>query len=218
MGRLRNKSSHASTKLDISALRRIIDRQTPMAVALGVVRQFEGESSHYEIITDTDTGIIEVLVDIELQPSLEKIFCRLGFGQDQVYKIPRVGQEVAVLIPQLKNQLVADELENDPIIVAILDTDVPTELDGDDVCVIAAPRTIITSGSIQVGASNANPDAVMQSTAFLNAFHILLTAISVFSTAAVTVPPTTSGPACTTAINAFINLFSTFTTTITTIA
>ena len=153
MARARTKSKHASTKLDISALRRIIDRQTPMTVALGVVRQFDGETSHFEILTDADTGITEVMVDVELQPTFEKVFCRLGFGHDQVYKIPRLGQEVAVLIPQLKNPLVADEMENDPIIVAVLDTQVPAQLDGDDVVVISAPRVIVDSTSIQLGAN-----------------------------------------------------------------
>lgn len=141
--------------LDRSALRRMVLDQTPMQTALGIVRLFPGETSHFEIQTDPDTGQREIMVDVELIPRSERVLCRLGFGGDQIYRIPRVDQEVAVLVPMEKNSLVADELDGNPIIVAVLNTDTPAALDDDDVVVINAPRVIVLANSIQLGAGAA---------------------------------------------------------------
>lgn len=162
--------------LDLTELRKLVKRMVPMATALGVVRKFPGEESHYEIQIDSETGAREVMVDVELMPSSERVFCRLGFGSDQVYKIPRVDQEVAVLIPFSRNSLIQDELDFDPVIVAVLDTEVPEELDSDDVYVITSPRVIVISDSIQLGA-NAEPLATLADvqalrTTFNNHGHI----------------------------------------------
>lgn len=148
---------------DAQALRAVVTRMIPMTTALGVVRKFPGEDSHFEIQIDDD-GKREIMVDVELMPRSEKLFCRLGFGQDQIYKIPRVGQEVAVLIPFTRDSLVKDELDSDGFIVAILDTDVPADLDGDDIIVINSPRVkviadtvIIESADIRLGGENPSP-------------------------------------------------------------
>jgi hypothetical protein len=132
----------------------------PMTTALGVVRLFPGEDSHFEIQIDPETGNREVMVDVELIPRSERVFCRLGLGSDQVFRIPRVNQEVAVLIPGARDSLIQDELDFDPVIVATLDTEAPAELDSDDVVVITSPRVIVLSDSIQLGA-NASPLATL---------------------------------------------------------
>lgn len=142
------RAVRSSKQLDESAMRAWLAKMQPSTTALGVVRQFPGEASHFDIDIDPDTGKQTIYVDVEIVPSSERVFCKLGWGQDQVYKIPRVNQEVAVLIPSSSNSLIKDGLDFDPIIVGILDQDVPAELDGDDVIVITAPRVIMTGQSL----------------------------------------------------------------------
>lgn len=148
----KRRGQQGGARLDDTVLRRMVLKHTPMATSLGVVRKFPGEDSHFEIIVDPSTGNREVMVDVELIPRSERVLCRLGFGGDQIYKIPRVDSEVAVLIPQARNALVQDELEMDPIIVAVLDTNAPSALDSDQVVVISA-RTVkvLADISIQLG-------------------------------------------------------------------
>lgn len=153
------RGHQGGARLDKSVLRRMVQENLPMSTSLGVVRKFPGEDSHFEIIVDPDTGNREIMVDVELIPRSERVLCRLGFGGDQVYKIPRVDQEVAILIPGSRNSLVQDELEMDPIIVATLDA-APAELDNDDVVVISSPRVIVLADSIQLGAG-ASPLATL---------------------------------------------------------
>lgn len=139
----------------MTAFRDLVLRCVPMTTYLGVVRKFPGETSHYEILID-ENGNRDIMVDVELVPRSERVLCRMGFGHDQIFKIPRVNQEVAVLVPSARGALIADELDFDPIIVGVLDTNQPAELDGDDVVVITAPRVIMLSNTIQLG-ENAEP-------------------------------------------------------------
>lgn len=143
----------AAKQPDMAMLRQAF-ADNRLRTALGVVRQFPGESSHFEI--DTSNGR-DVFVDVELQPNGERVLCRLGFGHDGVYRIPRVGQEVAILIPCDPRSLIADDLDSDPIIVAVLDTDAPSELDGDDIVIVSATRVHVIAADIKLGA---NPGAL----------------------------------------------------------
>lgn len=120
-----------------------------LTTSLGVVRLFPGETSHFEV--ETENGTNEIMVDVELIPSGEKVLCRLGFGSDGVYKIPRVNQEVAVLVPYSPSSLIKDALDYEAIIVGVLDTNSPEQLDGDDIVVIAATRVHIVSSDIKLG-------------------------------------------------------------------
>lgn len=146
MRRLKHKGAKGSKTLSRADVRELFATHS-FTTALGVVRKFEGESSHYEI----DGG--EVLVDVELVPNGEKVLCRLGFGGRGVYSIPAVGSEVAVIIPASPRSLVADDLDNDPIIVAVLEN-APSQLDGDDIVVVKSARVvIIADAAVEVGAA-----------------------------------------------------------------
>lgn len=147
---MKTRNKYGSQTLDRSVIRRMIMENIPVSTVFGVVRKFPGEDSHFEIQV-SDDGSREVMVDVEIMPRSERMLCRLGFGGDQIFRIPRVGQEVAVIIPTAKNPLTADEYDADGIIVAVMDANVPAELDGDDVVVITAPRVIVLSNSIQLG-------------------------------------------------------------------
>lgn len=145
-------------RLEVNQLRDLIAR-TPMMTALGVVRLFPGESSHFEI--NTENGENEILVDVELIPGGERVLCRLGFGNDGVYRIPRVDSEVAVLIPYSPQSLIKDSLDFEPIIVGVLDTSAPSALNGDDVVVLEATKVRILSGDIELGESPSAVDEVV---------------------------------------------------------
>jgi hypothetical protein len=162
---MRKRGAQGGARLDRSELRRMVLENTPMQTALGIVRLFPGESSHFEIQINSDTGQREVLVDVELIPRSEKVLCRLGFGQDTIYRIPRVNQEVAVLIPMEKNSLVADELDGNPIIVAILDSGIPDALDSDDIVVIDSPRVKIHSPDVEISDNGGGPQITVDSNA-----------------------------------------------------
>lgn len=102
--------------------------------SLGVVRQFPGESSHFEIDGD------DVLVDVELVPSNERVLCRLAAaGGGGFWTVPAVGEEVAVLVPE-------GDIEADPIILGTFSTP-----PGD----VAVDRIIITRGEVKIVADHA---------------------------------------------------------------
>jgi hypothetical protein len=111
-------------RLDVNQLRDLIAK-IPMVTALGVVRKFPGETSHFEV--NTENGSNEILVDVEIMPSGERVQCRLGFGNEGVYsESPSEGSEVAVMLPFSPQSLIKDSLDFEPIIVGVLDTNAPS--------------------------------------------------------------------------------------------
>lgn len=148
-------------RLDVNQLKALI-ASMPLVTSLGVVRKFPGESSHFEV--NTENGDNEILVDVELIPSGERVQCRLGFGNDGVYRIPRVNSEVAVLVPYNPQSLIKDSLDYEPIIVGVLDTSAPSALNGDDVVVIEATKVRVLSGDIELGDSPSPLDEVVVGT------------------------------------------------------
>lgn len=134
-----------------------------LVTALGIVRKFPGEASHFEV--STEYGANEILVDVEIQPTGTRCLCRLGFGNDGVYKIPRVNQEVAVLLPFDPQSLIKDPFDFEPIIVGVLDLNAPTELDGDDIVVISTSRVHIVSDNIKLGISPGSNEGIVNGAA-----------------------------------------------------
>jgi hypothetical protein len=155
------RGTRGAKRLDVNQMRAMLS-QTQLVTALGVVRKFPGESSHFEI--NTENGSNEILVDVELIPSGTRVQCRLGFGNDGVYRIPRVDSEVAVLVPYDPGSLIKDSLDFEPIIVGVLDTNAPSALDGDDVVVVEATKVRILSGDIELGDSPNPLDEVVVGT------------------------------------------------------
>lgn len=130
--------------------------QQQMTTSLGVVRKFPEHASHFEI--DTENGTNEIMVDVELIPSGTRVLCRLGFGNDGVYRIPRVGSEVAVLVPYDSSSLIKDSLDYEAIIVGVLNVNAPSALTSDDTIVIEAVKVRILSGDIELGTTPAVMD------------------------------------------------------------
>lgn len=133
-----------------------------MSTALGVVRKFPGEDSHFEV--NTENGTNEILVDVQIVPSGERLACRLGFGNDGVYRIPRIDTEVAVLLPYPPGSLIKDPLDYGGIIVGCLNNNAPEQLDNDDIVVIEATRVHILSSNIKLGTNPAALDGVVVGT------------------------------------------------------
>jgi hypothetical protein len=96
-------------KLDLGVIRQAM-MDNRVWSGMGVVRLFEGETSHYQI--DTTAGVADIMVDVELAPNGERLVCRLS-GAAGVWRIPAVGTEVAVIIPE-------GDFDADAIIVAEL--------------------------------------------------------------------------------------------------
>ncbi len=147
-----------SKRVDTQAVREWIANQQ-MTTSLGVVRKFPGETSHFDI--DTENGSNEILVDVELIPSGTRVQCRLGFGNDGVYRIPRENSEVAVLLPFDPSSLIKDPMDFEPIIVGVLNTSAPDQLTGDDTVVRDAAKVRILNSDIQLGSNPLPQDGVV---------------------------------------------------------
>lgn len=96
-------------KLDLGVIRQAM-MDGRVWTGMGVVKLFPGETAHYVI--DTTAGVADVMVDVELAPNGERLVCRLG-AAGGVVRIPAVGTEVAVIIPE-------GDFDSDAIIVAEL--------------------------------------------------------------------------------------------------
>ena len=158
---IKRRSRKGAKRPDVQAIRAMVGSQQ-MTTCLGVVRKFPGETSHFDI--DTENGDHEILVDVELIPSGTRTQCRLGFGSDGVYKIPPENAEVAVLLPYDASSLIKDSLDYEGIIVGVLDSSAPTQLNDDDIVVIKATRVHVLSADIKLGNSPAAQDGVVVGT------------------------------------------------------
>lgn len=189
MGRLGAKA------FNLAELKEII-RDGKIWTGLGVVVKRPEDSAHYEIVSEGGSAV-DVLVDVDLMPNKEPLFCRLGsFAGGAglgVWRIPPVGTEVVVIIPD-------GEFEGGPMIVATLASrDVPSQLDEDTLVVRNSKNVKIISddGTVNVNGDTYNlpkwNDFLSDFTSWLNTLNTLLGTL-------VPVTGATGGPAYTTAI------------------
>jgi hypothetical protein len=124
-----------SKRLDLAPLREILkDRRC--WVCMGLVTVPDGESSHYEILTTP--GRMDVLVEVETQPEGLDLTCRLNDAA--IYRIPNVGDEVAIVIP-------AGEFDFMPIIVTTMASGTVPDGVAPNVTVIANGEVLIHDGA-----------------------------------------------------------------------
>lgn len=189
-------------RLDANQFRDLLSKGQQVT-CLGVVRKFPDHDSHFEI--NTENGSKEILVDVELIPSQTRVLCRLGFGNDQHFKIPRVDQEVAVLCPYDPQSLIKDPLDFEPIIVGVLDVNVPSEITGDgDHIIKGSNKVTIDAPTVTCGAE-AGSEKALKGDTFLSALNTLITALSTYATGIKSVadPSNSSTPALLSAIGVF---------------
>lgn len=168
MSRAQKRARGGAKRLDMSPIREALkDRR--MWTAFGVVRKPVDAASHYEVITAN--GQQDVLVHVETAPSGLDVTCRLGSLAGGaglgLWRIPAVGTEVAVLIPE-------GEMEFQPLIVATLSTgDTPARMAADRTVLEAPDEIVLVVGSrvvrvkgdqIQLG--DAATEAVMKGTTY----------------------------------------------------
>src|SRR6185369_2111254 len=140
-----------SAQVDMASVHEAISRMDDREhVYVGIVVKRQGESSHFEVITDDEGNNVDVHVEVDLMPEEMPVTCRLSCGSstgggDGLWKVPAEGAEVVVVVP-------GGTIEDGPTIVAVLSTGaVPDELDetalvlknrSGDVKVVAAGSSI----------------------------------------------------------------------------
>lgn len=157
----------ASKRLDLTGIKKAL-RDRRCWTCFGLVVSGE-ESSHFEIDENAD-----VLVEVEVQPSLERLTCRLGSiagGPGRgVWAIPPVGTEVAVIVPD-------GQLDFMPLIVATLSTgEVPADLDETTLVMTnnLGDIAVIPSGDLKLGSGSATEQA-LRGNSFQSRFNAFVT-------------------------------------------
>jgi len=106
----RKRNRKATKRADLAALKEVM-KDNRVWCALGIVLADDSGSAHFEI----NGG--EVLVDVELQPSLEEVSAivstPLGGNGSGVWSVPPVGSEVIVAVPD-------GEFDFQPTIVGVM--------------------------------------------------------------------------------------------------
>lgn len=176
------RARKASRRLDLSSMKEALrDRRCWTCMGLVVVGE---DGNHFEIDENAD-----VLVEVQVQPSQDRLTCRLGSvagGPGRgVWSIPPVGTEVAVIVPD-------GQLDFMPIIVATLSTgEVPPDLD--ETTIVMANNlgdiAIIPSGDVKLGSASATEQA-LRGNSFQSKFNSFVNAYKVHThiSAAPTVP------------------------------
>jgi hypothetical protein len=180
----------SASRIDLSVMREAL-KDGRVWSALGVVRA-DASGNFYELTED------DVLVEVELEPSGQKITARLGAmagGPGRgVWAIPPIGTEVAVMVPN-------GEYELGPIIVATLSSnDVPSELDATTIVVKnnIGDIAIVPSGELKLGSKTATQQAIKGNlfqtkfNNFVTAYNAHTHAVSSGPTPVGTAAPTTS--------------------------
>lgn len=141
-------------RLDLSDMRSLVaDRRLWCAIGKVIVPDDHEGATHYELVTGPGGAIVDLLVEVELQPGLQDVTCRMsGFAGGAgvgIWTVPAVGDEVLVALPE-------GMLEFMPTIVAMLSTrDIPNAGGQGP----ALGRTIIVNGEVLIhdGAGGAVP-------------------------------------------------------------
>lgn len=109
------RSRSAVKRLDLTDMRSLFkDRR--MWSAMGIVYAPDGEE-HWQVVLNEAGDSVDVIVEVELQPSQVPVTCRLPAG---VWDVPDVGDEVGVILPD-------GEIDFMPVLVCRLSTNrVPT--------------------------------------------------------------------------------------------
>jgi hypothetical protein len=187
------RGRRAAKRLDLSDLKHAL-RDQRVWCSVGTVIKPDGAAQHYTLITAAGGELADITVDVELQPSLADVTCRLAGGLGTagagIWSIPSVGDEVLVMIPE-------GEVAFMPSIVAILSSrSIPNGGSQGP----ATDRTIIVNQKVLVhdGAGGAAPlptlDEVTAITSFLSDLVDYLTNLTLPVSGATAGPPPPAPP------------------------
>lgn len=152
-----NRGRRPRKRLDLTDVRSLVaDRRIWCSVGKVIVPDDHEGAQHFELVTGAGGAITDILVEVELQPSLQDVTCRMsgfagGAGRG-IWTVPAVGDEVLVMLPE-------GQIAFMPTIVGILSTrDIPN--DGGQGP--AEGRTIIVNSEVLVhdGSGGAVPLAL----------------------------------------------------------
>jgi hypothetical protein len=143
--RRHKRGQRAAKRLDLTDLRKALqDRR--VWCGHGIVVAGEDGQSHYELVTGAGGDVVDILVEVELQPMRTAVLARLGGGAGSsgagIWAIPDIGTEVIVSIPD-------GRLEYQPTIVGTLAAAIPNPSGQGPApgrLVIAAPKVFIHDG------------------------------------------------------------------------
>lgn len=117
----RPKRGRAGAKrMDLTDMRELF-RDRRVWSGIGIVIEPEG-AAHWSIVSNAAGTAVDVLIEVELQPSKVHVSCRLPRG---VWQVPNPGDEVAVLIPD-------GQLDFQPLIVCSLSSGTVPIVEGPD--------------------------------------------------------------------------------------
>lgn len=128
---------HSTRRLPMEGIKAAV-QDGRVWVKIGVVRLFDGETSHYELDGE------DIVVDVELMPERHHALCRLGNGHGGVVRVPAVGTEVLVAVPE-------GDMDCDPVIVAELSSGAVPDGVSESVAVIRVPA----GGKLKIHAGSA---------------------------------------------------------------
>lgn len=166
------KANYGARKLSRDVMAQAV-RDKRVWVDVGVVRLFDGETSHFEL--DGEDLLVDVEIGAEAAPTLCRMATYAGGVGGGVWRVPPVGTEVLVAVPM-------GDYDADPVIVAVLPSGALPEGIDEQTLVIASPKvridaaggdiTIVAAGNVRLGALDAAHPAARGDTlqAALNAF------------------------------------------------
>ena len=135
---------------------------------LGVVIEPEGGGAHWSVVPGPGgSGSVDIVVEVELQPSLVPVTARLRAG---IWEVPALGDEVAVLIPD-------GEIDFQPIIVARLSSGSVPETQGPQPgrIVIVSPEVLVhdgNGGAVSLSLKSDVEEAISKLNALIAAYKI----------------------------------------------
>lgn len=187
MSKKQPRTRKGARRLDLTAMKEAL-RDGKCWSCFGLVAEAD-DKSKFQLDGD------DLLVDVEVQPSGERITARVGTAAGGagrgVWVVPKIGSEVVVLVPD-------GDLGFMPTVVAVLSTgEVSGDLDEDNLILVngAGDIDVVPSGDVSLGIKDATEQA-LRGNAFQTTFNNLVTQFNalVAYIAAHTHTGVTSGP------------------------
>lgn len=149
------RGRRGAKRIDLTDMRHLF-KDGRVWTGLGVVVAPNNEP-HWQIVADEETGdLLDVIVEVELQPSQVLVSARLRAG---MWEVPALGDEVAVIIPD-------GAIDFQPVIVATLSSGVVPAVQGPQ-----PGRIVIVSGEVMIHDGNGGAEPLVRKSEFDGHHH-----------------------------------------------